>query len=330
MAKKKKRRRRTRPAATRPVPAQVEADEREEVVDEPDDGAGSQDERVPRRRGLFGAGLGPPSPYPALWVSLARGIRPVGASPAVLSVAMVYVLAIWGYFVGAGAEVPAGLMAIFAALPPVPTLFDALILLQEGQGAILSLGLVVGVTLVRTVALGLLVPLVVEAVEGGAPDIREAVRGLRKTGPSLFGLLTAELGVVLTGFVLVQGFLGGQLAIFAVWLLGLQYLVMAPVVIARERVPAAEAFRRAFRAARLPGMRHFSLVILYFFVLQIATAAQATVPFEGTPSITTWIFALFLTFIHVGVLGALCYRWAAVREDVPAGPAKRRRDRPES
>lgn len=326
MGKKKKRRRRNRPAAAGRSPQQV-AEPDGQAAPEPEEGAGRAADEPPERRGLFARGLGPPSPYPGLWVSLARGLRPVGASPAILAVAAGYLLAVWAFFVGAGAEPPAGLITIFAALPPVPTLFDALILLQEGEGAILSLGLVLGVTLIRTVALGLLVALVVRAVEGERPDLREALRGLRKTGPPLFAVLTAELGMVLAGFVLVQGFLGGQLAIFAVWLLGLQFLVMAPVVIARERVPAAEGLRRSFRAARLPGMRHFSLVIVYFFLVQVTTAAQAGIPFEATPSILTWVFALFITFIHAGVLGALGYRWAAVRDEVPAGPAKRERNR---
>ncbi|HEX9823031.1 MAG TPA: hypothetical protein VGB51_01375 [Actinomycetota bacterium] len=333
MGRKGKRRRRTKPAATvstRP-PSQLEpleqetpaAEERSNVPAVPT--SRSEPAAEGRPRGLFGRALGPESPYPPLGVSMARGLRPVAASPLILGATFLYLLAVWGFFAAAGAEPPTGLLAILTALPPVPSLFDSLVLLQETSGAVASLVLVLGVTIVRALALGAIVPLVVQAVGEGAVRPREALRGYLRRVLSLVGILSLEVALALLVFVLVQGFLGSQLAIFIVWLFGLQFLGMAPIVMVAEGAPSADSLRRSARAARVPGMRHFTLIIIYFFLLQIVTAAQGGAPFVATPTIPTWGFALFVSFVHVAVLGALAYRWLAVREQIPSGPVKRER-----
>jgi len=111
-------------------------------------------------------------------------------------------------------------------------------------------------------------------------------------------------------------------------IVGLYYLGFAPIAVIVDGVGYREAVRRSARAARLPGGGHLPLVFGYFaFCLFLYSSTPASVVSPATPSILTWSFALLSTYLHVGMLGALTYRWMAVREraaEVPA-PGERRR-----
>lgn len=321
MGRKGKRRRRKpggRPTE-RGAPAPV-AEEQAPAEAEPKQRA-TREER-PRPRGLFGGGL--PSPYPPLGPTLLAGLRPVAGSASILVVGFLFALVFWTFFSALGAEPSPRIMVVFTALPPVSTFFDAILTSSLVQGALPALGVVVGATLVRAVVLGGLAILTHRKV-AGEPGPGFSPRGLVRIAASLFAILAAEVGLVLAVPIIIQGFLGPQVGVLAAWILGLYFLAMAPIIVVVERVNAAEGLRRSLRAARLPGFRHTSLVMLYFvFVLWVTSVTpQGQVP-PATPTLVTWLITLGATWVHLGVLGAFTYRWLSVRDQVPAGPAKRR------
>jgi hypothetical protein len=168
--------------------------------------------------------------------------------------------------------------------------------------------------------MGLLTLLVVNAVRDGAPDLRRALRRLPRLVGALVLIYVFEFVLVLAVPIAFQTLGGPQLAflgVLATLLFGLHFLVFAPVVAAAEDLPAMESMRRSARAGRLPGMRHFALALLYFvFVYWLVTVnpTGGLLP-PATPSLLTWTFALVATLVHVGVLGAVAYRWMAVREE---------------
>jgi hypothetical protein len=62
----------------------------------------------------------------------------------------------------------------------------------------------------------------------------------------------------------------------------------------------------------------------YFaFILWVFAITPGGPTSPVTPSIPTWLIALFSTFVHVGLLGAFAYRWLLVGEQVPAGEKPR-------
>lgn len=332
MGKKGKRRKRRRPPHRPDRGLQEEAvladaEEAPALVEAPPE-MGSKAERPdePRRRGLFGGGLGIPSPYPTLGDSLAAGAGPVGASPVILGTAFLLMLVLWGLFLAPRGIGSASLLSVMGSLPPVSLLSDGLILLQDPTGALRPFLSVIGVMVVRAVGLALLAGLVVMAIRDGRPDLRGAMSKLPRLSWRLFAILSAQLGLALGVFILLQGFLGVQFAVLFSWIMGLYFLAFAPVILVAEDLPAAEVLRRSVRAARLPGMRHLALVLAYFaFIFWVSTATlEPTVP-PATPSFLTWLVVLGSTFVHVATLGILAYRWLAVRDQVPAGPAPRRR-----
>ena len=292
-----------------------------DAIDAPDASDGP-DPSSDRPRGLFGRSMGAPSPYPPMGVSLARGIRPVGASPWILGFTFVYLLATWGYYMFAGTEPPSVLLPLLTAVPPVTSILDSS-LFRVGEGTVAAFGLALGITVLRAGALTLILPLVVRAVRSEPVTWRAAVEGFLRRFVTLLGLLFAEFGLSLLAFSLVAGFLGQQLALLVVWLIGLQLLGMAVVIPVADGALAADALRRSFRAARLPGSRHFLLVVAYFLMVQILWARAAVGVFVATPTVFDWGFGLFASFLHVGILGTLTYRWLAVRDQVPAGPVRR-------
>ncbi len=319
MGKKRKRRRKKSPQE-RAARAQRRAEAASEAAPstngEPAGGQRPEPER--RRRG------GLPSPYPPLGVSLAHGFRPVGASPAVLALAFLSLLAFWGLFVAASTTAPGPSDMVFMmAVPPVHVFADISLISPLAAGAVISFVAVVLITALRALLVGLLLILVHRAVSGEPVDVRASLRRLIKVGPSLFAILAAEVGLVLAAVILLQSFLGGQIGGLLALVVGLYFLAMAPIVVVAEGVPAGEAIRRSFRAARLPGLRHLSLVLLYtLLVLWITATVPGGLISPATPSIGTWAFALLFTYVHAGVLGAFVYRWRAVRDEVPETPQR--------
>lgn len=317
MGRKGKRRRRP---ATQEGRALEPREERKPVRAEP------VQEQPERPRGLF-ATAGLPSPYPPLGRTMAASFPKAARDPRILVIMFLFALAVWGAFTAIGAEPSPRVMVVFTALPPISTFFDAILTSSVVQGAVLALAIVVGMTLLRTVVLLTVIVLTHRAVDDPAepPPGRRALAGMLG---SIFAIQAVELGLVLAVPILVQAFLGPQVGVLAAWILGLYLLAMAPIIVAVERVGAAEALRRSFRAARLPGFRHTGLVMLYFAFVLWLTSITPTGPVPpATPTLVTWLITLGTAVVHVGFLAAFTYRWISVRGEVPSGPAKRSRTR---
>jgi hypothetical protein len=253
---------------------------------------------------------------------VARGLWALGGSPVTLAAAFLALLATWAAFVVLGVEATPRFLAVVMAVSPAHLFTDVPVAFGAGT-AVLTVAAVVGLALLRAVTFGLLTLLMRETLDGGGADLRAAARRLPRAVLNLFTVYVVEVGLVVVLLQLVAGFLGSLSIIVVV--AALYFLTFVPVVAAVEGVSFQEAFRRGFRAARLPGTRHVTLVVAYFLLLFYAASVS---PFgilaPATPTVLVWGFAMLTTFIHVGVLGALVYRWLAVRDQVPAGPAPAR------
>lgn len=263
----------------------------------------------------------PESPFSTLSVTLARGLRAVGSSPEILGVAFVSLLATWGSFMLLGAEPGPRTMSLLMSAAPVHLFSDAPVALAPGASPQSWVIAIAGLAVLRGISFALLTLLVVQALRDGRSSLREALRALPRTALAFVGLYLIEFGLVVAAFQLLLAFLG-QLAILAI-VAGLYFLVFAPIVAAAEGDGPRTALRRAMRAARLPGTRHISLVLMYFLVLFYSGAvAPFGVLSPATPSFAVWGYAMVATFIHVSVLAAFAHRWLEVRDQVPAAAPK--------
>jgi hypothetical protein len=271
------------------------------------------------RRGRGGLA---PSPFPPFGVSAARGLWAVGASPVTLVAAFLSLLASWAVFVALGVEATPRFLAVVMAISPAHLFSDVPVAFGAGATSRTVIA-VVALGLLRSVTFGLLILLIQGTLEGTGADLRAALRRLPRAVMVLFGMYLVEVSLVLVVLQLVAAFLG-PLSLLAV-VAALYFLAFAPVVAVVDDAGLQDAFRRGFRAARLPGARHLTLVVAYFVMLFYAASVS---PFgilaPATPGILTWGFAMVTTFVHVGLLGALVYRWLAVRDQVAAGPAPSR------
>lgn len=267
------------------------------------------------------------SPYPPFGVSLVRGFRAVGAFPLILILAFLGALAAWGAFAAVGAVPSPRLMVNLMALPPVHVYFD-LVVTTAAETTVSAVALILGIGAARSLIFGMLSLLIVGAVRDGVLDIRGSFRRLPRTVLILFLLFAVEVAVLLTVPNLVQAIGGPALAllgILATLTIGLHFVVLVPVIAATEGGLTGDVLRRSVRAARLPGPRHLLFVVAYFaFVFWAATITPTEAIAPATPSILVWALTLLATFIHTAALGALAYRWLAVRELVAAlGPRGR-------
>jgi hypothetical protein len=243
-------------------------------------------------------------------------MRAVGASPVILGTAFLSVLATWGALIGAGVEVTPRFLTVLMAVPPANLFSDVPVAFNIGGSPALTIAAVAGLGLLRTVTYGLLIILIVQELRDGRPDLRAAFRRLPRVGLALFSIYLLEVGLVVLVLQVLAGFLG-QLSILAV-IAAIYFLVFAPIVAAAEGAAMQEALRRGFRASRLPGTRHLALVTGYFLFLFWVSAISPFGPLApATPDVATWSFALVAAFVHVGILGAIVFRWEAVREQVP-------------
>jgi hypothetical protein len=277
------------------------------------------------KRDQAGVARPTPSPYPPLGTSLAQGLRAVGSSPVILFTAFLSLLATWTAFVALGVEPSARLLSLLMSLSPAHVFSDVPVAAGAGD-AVAALFGVIGLGVVRAVTFGLLTLLIVDSVRTGKPDARGAIGRLPRVAASVFSLYVVEVAAVVVLLQLLVGFLGpfGIVAVIA----ALYFLLLAPVVLAAEGASAREALRRSVRAARLPGTRHLALVVGYFLLLYFGTSVGPFGPVSpATPTIPIWSFALAATVLHGGVLGALVFRWLAVRDVVPARPATPRQTR---
>jgi hypothetical protein len=194
---------------------------------------------------------------------------------------------------------------------------DAPVALSAEASIATSVLSVAGLAALRGVTFGLLLILVTQVLGQGRTSLRAALERLPRTAIVVGGLYLIEFGLVVAAFQLLVGFLG-QLAILAI-AAGLYFLVFAPVVAAAEGDGPRESLRRGFRATRLPGTRHLTMVMAYFLVLIYSGAIAPFPPLTpATPTVGIWAYGLFFTFVHVSVLAAFAYRWLAVRDQVPS------------
>lgn len=247
----------------------------------------------------------------------------MAAVPLTLGWTFLSLLLTWGVFAALGQAPAPPLLAVLLAVPPAHLVADLSVVFGVEGGVMVLVALAV-LGVVRAVTFGPMILLMRDWLEEGRPDLRRALRRLPAGLSGLFTVFLIEAGVMYGLFPLIGGFLG-QLAPLAV-VAALYFLAFVSVVAVVEGGRLQTSFRRGFRAARLPGTRHLTLVMAYFLVFFYAAAVS---PFSfatpATPSVLVWAFALIVTLIHAGVLGSLVYRWLVVRDQVPAEPGPRRR-----
>jgi hypothetical protein len=226
-------------------------------------------------------------------------------------------------FVALGEAPTPPILAALLSLSPANLLVDLPVAFGAGEGVAILVALAV-LGVVRAGTSGLLILLIRDWLEDDRPDLGRAVRRLPAAMSGLFTVYLIEVAVMYAVLSVGSQFLG-QLAPLAV-VAALYFLAYVPVVAAIDGGSLQAVFRRGFRAARLPGTRHLTLVMVYFLVFFYSASVS---PFgfatPATPSPLVWAFALVATLIHAGSQGALVYRWLAIRDLVPGEPAPRRR-----
>jgi hypothetical protein len=252
----------------------------------------------------------------------------VGASPLLLGAVFLTSLTTWSVFLVMGEVSNPQVMAAMIAIPPVHAFYPDLVLVFQQAGSSLGiLGLIVGLGVLRAITFGTMLLLIDTGLRRGQPEFG-ALRRLPKLGLTLFAIYVLEVTVAVLVQTLVVTTIGPQGLILAI-IASLYLLVMVPIVAAAEDAPARVALRRGFRAARLPGMRHLSLVLTYYVVLfSLALLTPGALLAPATPTFTTWVFVLLAAFVQIGILAAFHYRWLAVRDEVlGAEPAETRTTR---
>jgi hypothetical protein len=327
--RKSKRQAAARRAENRPAPA-VEQPQQSRSSGRSvrtEDGTGPRSARTATRQR---AGAERPQPvvvYPPLSISLARGMRAVGTSPALLVTTFLGALALWLGYSGYGVDLaasPSG-MILLESLPPFQSFLDVQ-LLAAGRPAsssvLITSGL--GVMAARALLVTVSVILILRSLQPEKPEADELTpsstrHGIRKY-PVMLGIQAILLMVMFTGLVVAPVFLGAQfgpLGSIVALLAGMYFFVFAPVVAVAEGVGLREAFRLSIRAARVPGPRHVVLTFSYVaFSLFLLSTAPVSPDLNATPSVVVWLYALFVAFLHVSVLAALTFRWLFVREHV--------------
>jgi hypothetical protein len=262
------------------------------------------------------------SPFPPFRTSLARGLSSVVAVPLTLGWTFLSLLVTWAVFVSLGEAPTPSLLAVLLSVSPAHLLADLPVAFDAGGGVAILVALA-GLGLVRAVTFGLLILLIQGWLQDGRAELRPALRRLPAALSGLFTVLLVEAGAMYALLSVAGGFLGPLAPLTVV--AAMYFLAFVPVVAVVEGGSLQQSFRRGFRAARLPGTSHLTLVMAYFLLFFYAVSVS---PFgfvtSATPSPLVWAFALVVTLVHAGVLGALAYRWLAVRDQVSGDPAPRR------
>jgi len=262
-------------------------------------------------------------PQPPLLRSLAAGLVAVGTSPLLIVSAFLGAFALWLIYSSTGVVTP-GVMGQLESIPPMHTLLDVDFFgigsrLLPAGGILVLLGLIV---LIRAGLLTLWLSILIPRIEGHTPTDDEPRRPPfgADTFRLLQTLLAIEAGFLVVLFVLanVVALLFGQLSIVFGPLLLMYFLLYVPVVAAAEALGPVAAIRPAMRAARLRGPQHALLVFGYVIGTLSLLLRRYSPDLAATPTLVTWSFALFTTFVHLSVLGTVVHRWLSVREPVLA------------
>jgi hypothetical protein len=260
---------------------------------------------------------------PPMPTSVARGLLAVTAAPITLGWTFLSLLVTWGVFVALGEPPTPPILVALMSLSPAHLLVDLPVAFGAGEGVAILMALAL-LGVVRAVTFGVMIELIDGWLRDGRPDPRRAIRGLPSAMSGLFTAYLIEVAAMYALLAIASQFLG-QLAPLAT-AAALYFLAYVPVVAVVDGGSLQTIFRRGFRAARLPGTRHLTLVMVYFLVFFYAASVT---PFSfatpSTPGPLVWAFALVVTLFHAGVMGALVYRWRSVRDLVPREPSPRRR-----
>ena len=265
---------------------------------------------------------------PPLLVSLARGMRAVAGSPPLLLSSFLAALGLWAALSGYGVNLAASpaAMAQLEALAPLHSFLD-LQFLASGHAAsgVAALAFGAGLLIARAALLCLWISLILESLEGSGPWSRRLQAPLRRAAISFPAVLALEVGfsaLAVAALFLIPNILGpllGQLGVIAVLLGGMYFLVFAPVAVVLEGAGLRNAAALSVRAARLPGRQQLLLVFAYMALSTFVSIATPVSPVAAaTPSFFIWLYVLFVSFLHLSVLGALTYRWTAIRDAVMA------------
>jgi hypothetical protein len=260
---------------------------------------------------------------PPVGVSFARGLSVVGSSPALLVVTFLAVLGLWLGFSGYGVVQSAApqAMVLLLSLPPLHSFLDIDFL---ARGRIVSPAQVVafslGVVVVRAVLASVWMGLILESFRGqtGRAAIRPALGRAARSFASMVGVELGFLTLAAASIFLAAGLLGpslGQLAIIGALLGGLYFFSLTPVVAAAESRGTMRAARLSINGARVPGPQHMLFTTAYLaLTLFVSVVTPGSRVAAATPSIQVWALALLVSFVHVGALAALTYRWLLIRE----------------
>jgi hypothetical protein len=282
-----------------------------------------------RRAPARGRPPGKPEPpavvYPPFAVSLYRGMAAVAGSPPLLLSSFVTALGLWLVYSSTGVirvASPGLTIPQLEALPPIHSLLDYNFLTTASRvlssAATFAIG--AGLMLARASILAFWIALLLDAFRSGGRTGLAAVRAAAGTAigtiPVMLAMETGYLGLVAI-LPALFGSLFGLLG-FMAGLIGIMYFFgFAPIVAVAEKLRVRPALQIGVRAARLRGRRHLVMVLGYVvvdvFLLNPALSSPAA---PVTPSIPVWIYGLFVSFLQLAVLGALVYRWLAVRGPV--------------
>src|SRR5262245_6255660 len=265
--------------------------------------------------------------HPPLAASVARGLRVVGTDPVLLVSSFLAALVLWLVFSLYGTAPSAGAMVLMTSLPPVHALLiDVGAVLTAGaDNPVITLVFLVGLLLFRAALLSFWVAAIMDRLTGW-PEFQgrspradeeesggELARVVRSAWRSFVPMVGIQAGyyvlAMATAFVAVA-FAIGQLALIGGLIGGLYFFVFAPMAAIGERVGPRGAAVLSIRAARLPGPRHLAAVAAFVaLALVVSLFAPTSRVFEASPSITTWLFVLFVTFINMASLATFAYRW---------------------
>jgi hypothetical protein len=272
--------------------------------------------------------------HPPLAASVARGLRVVGTDPMLLISSFVAALALWLVFSLYGTAPSAGAMVLMTSLPPVHSLLiDVGAVLTAGaDNPVITLAFLVGLLLFRAALLSFWVAAILDRLDtwpefqgtgraiqgddgGGQGDLARVVRSAMRSFVPMVGIQAGYYVLALATAFVAVAFAIGQLALIGGLIGGLYFFVFAPMAAIGERVGPRAAAVLSIRAARLPGPRHLAATAAFVaLALVVSLFAPTSRVFEASPSITTWLFVLFVTFINMATLATFAYRWLVVRD----------------
>jgi hypothetical protein len=269
---------------------------------------------------------------------VAKGLRAVGSSPLLVVSAFLATLILWLVFTAYGAAPAPSAMVLLTALPPAHSLLDIEAVLTGGSsGPGSTVVFLAGLLVLRAALISLWVAGSLERLAWADPlhRVTSGANGrsgteelsivLRRATRPFGAVLGVEAGFYVISMAIALAALQSaalQIAVIAALVGGLLFFVFAPIVAVAEEVGLGPAVRISIKAARLPGPRHMLATVAYIgMTLSVSLFAPTSRVAAATPAITTWLFVLFVTFLHVTALATFVYRWLVVRDRVLGGPA---------